>query len=163
MFLRLKESLKPLNPTGHFINQASRPQKGQGTCPGPHSYGWKKGGLDRERGHFPLAVLSSTGIFPGWHLNYVDVKDNSRDETFRFQCDCWLSKSEGDRQTVRDFACANNEIRDELEETSTWWDCVDPAHCDIRANIFGREWSGNEMAPRDCRRNSSVNPLRVNS
>ncbi|XP_036061123.1 lipoxygenase homology domain-containing protein 1 isoform X2 [Onychomys torridus] len=58
------------------------------------------------------------GIFPGWHLNYVDVKDNSRDETFRFQCDCWLSKSEGDRQTVRDFACANNEIRDELEETT---------------------------------------------
>ncbi|XP_032326338.1 LOW QUALITY PROTEIN: lipoxygenase homology domain-containing protein 1 [Camelus ferus] len=58
------------------------------------------------------------GIFPGWHLSYVDVKDNSRDETFHFQCDCWLSKSEGDRQTVRDFACANNEIRDELEETT---------------------------------------------
>nr|XP_020137923.1 lipoxygenase homology domain-containing protein 1 isoform X2 [Microcebus murinus] len=58
------------------------------------------------------------GIFPGWHLSYIDVKDNSRDETFRFQCDCWLSKSEGDRQTVRDFACANNEIRDELEETT---------------------------------------------
>ncbi|XP_055478765.1 lipoxygenase homology domain-containing protein 1 isoform X2 [Psammomys obesus] len=58
------------------------------------------------------------GLFPGWHLSYVDVKDNSRDETFRFQCDCWLSKSEGDRQTVRDFACANNEIRDELEETT---------------------------------------------
>ncbi|XP_043745450.1 lipoxygenase homology domain-containing protein 1 isoform X3 [Cervus elaphus] len=58
------------------------------------------------------------GIFPGWHLSHVDVKDNSRDETFRFQCDCWLSKSEGDRQTVRDFACANNEIQDELEETT---------------------------------------------
>uniref|UniRef100_M3XP77 Lipoxygenase homology domains 1 n=1 Tax=Mustela putorius furo TaxID=9669 RepID=M3XP77_MUSPF len=58
------------------------------------------------------------GIFPGWHLSYIDVKDNSRDETFRFQCDCWLSRSEGDRQTLRDFACANNEIRDELEETT---------------------------------------------
>uniref|UniRef100_A0A8C9AWV7 Lipoxygenase homology PLAT domains 1 n=1 Tax=Prolemur simus TaxID=1328070 RepID=A0A8C9AWV7_PROSS len=58
------------------------------------------------------------GIFPGWHLSYIDVKDNSRDETFRFQCDCWLSKSQGDRQTVRDFACANNEIHDELEETT---------------------------------------------
>uniref|UniRef100_A0A4X1UPJ7 PLAT domain-containing protein n=1 Tax=Sus scrofa TaxID=9823 RepID=A0A4X1UPJ7_PIG len=58
------------------------------------------------------------GIFPGWHLSYVDVKDNSRDETFRFQCDCWLSKSVGDGQTVRDFACANNEIHDELEETT---------------------------------------------
>uniref|UniRef100_A0A2K6GSY1 Lipoxygenase homology PLAT domains 1 n=1 Tax=Propithecus coquereli TaxID=379532 RepID=A0A2K6GSY1_PROCO len=58
------------------------------------------------------------GIFPGWHLSYIDVKDNSRDETFRFQCDCWLSKSEGDRQTVRDFACANNEIHEELEETT---------------------------------------------
>lgn len=61
-----------------------------------------------------------TGIFPGWHLSYIDVKDNSRDETFRFQCDCWLSRGEGDRQTLRDFACANNEIREELEETSTW-------------------------------------------
>ncbi|KAM5305132.1 lipoxygenase homology domain-containing protein 1 isoform 3-T3 [Glossophaga mutica] len=60
----------------------------------------------------------SKGIFPGWHLNYIDVKDNSRDETFRFQCDCWFSKTEGDRQTVRDFACANNEIHDELEETT---------------------------------------------
>ncbi|XP_047553619.1 lipoxygenase homology domain-containing protein 1 isoform X2 [Lutra lutra] len=58
------------------------------------------------------------GIFPGWHLSYIDVKDNSRDETFRFQCDCWLSRSEGDRQTLRDFACANNEIRDELQETT---------------------------------------------
>ncbi|XP_027954221.1 lipoxygenase homology domain-containing protein 1 [Eumetopias jubatus] len=58
------------------------------------------------------------GIFPGWHLSYINVKDNSRDETFRFQCDCWLSRREGDRQTLRDFACANNEIRDELEETT---------------------------------------------
>ncbi|XP_060028313.1 lipoxygenase homology domain-containing protein 1 [Erinaceus europaeus] len=58
------------------------------------------------------------GIFPGWHLSYVDVKDNSRDETFHFQCDCWLSKSEGDRQTVRDFPCANNEIREELQEAT---------------------------------------------
>ncbi|PNI60812.1 LOXHD1 isoform 7 [Pan troglodytes] len=58
------------------------------------------------------------GIFPSWHLSYVDVKDNSRDETFHFQCDCWLSKSEGDGQTVRDFACANNKIHDELEETT---------------------------------------------
>ncbi|KAI5280037.1 Lipoxygenase-likey Domain-Containing Protein 1 [Manis pentadactyla] len=58
------------------------------------------------------------GMFPGWHLSYIDVKDNSRDETFRFQCDCWFSKSEGDRQIVRDFACANNEIHHELEETT---------------------------------------------
>uniref|UniRef100_A0A452T4T2 Lipoxygenase homology domains 1 n=1 Tax=Ursus maritimus TaxID=29073 RepID=A0A452T4T2_URSMA len=58
------------------------------------------------------------GIFPGWHLGYIDVRDNSRDETFRFQCDRWLSRSEGDRQTLRDLACAHNKIRDELEETT---------------------------------------------
>ncbi|XP_006891751.1 PREDICTED: lipoxygenase homology domain-containing protein 1 isoform X2 [Elephantulus edwardii] len=58
------------------------------------------------------------GLFPGWHVSYIDVKDNSRDETFRFQCDCWFSRSEGDRQTLRDFACANNEIQEELEETT---------------------------------------------
>lgn len=67
----------------------------------------------------PCPPRVSTGLFPGWHLSYVDVKDNSRDETFRFQCDCWLSRTEGDGQTVRDLACANNEIREELEETST--------------------------------------------
>ncbi|XP_023606577.1 lipoxygenase homology domain-containing protein 1 isoform X2 [Myotis lucifugus] len=60
----------------------------------------------------------SKGIFPGWHLSYVNVKDIARDEIFSFQCDCWLSKTEGDGQTVRDFACANNEIHDELEETT---------------------------------------------
>lgn len=77
--------------------------------------------MGREGTSVPsLHHISSTGLFPGWHLSYVDVKDNSRDETFRFQCDCWLSKSEGDRQTVRDFACANNEIHEDLEETSTW-------------------------------------------
>ncbi|KAM5220871.1 lipoxygenase homology domain-containing protein 1 isoform 1-T1 [Hipposideros larvatus] len=58
------------------------------------------------------------GIFPGWHLSYIDVKDNARDETFRFQCDCWFSRNEGDGQILRDFACANNEIHDELEETT---------------------------------------------
>lgn len=121
VFLRLEESLKPSTPTGHFINKDTWPQRGQGTCLGSHSYGcvMEEGRSWQREGRFPLPVLSSTGIFPGWHLNYIDVKDNSRDETFRFQCDCWLSKSEGDRQTVRDFACANNEIREELEETST--------------------------------------------
>lgn len=87
--------------------------------------------------------LSPTGIFPGWHLSYVDVKDNSRDETFRFQCDCWLSKSEGDRQTVRDFACANNEIQDELEETSTWGDWWAQPGCD--AWVESSEFSENEL------------------
>ncbi|XP_028915161.1 lipoxygenase homology domain-containing protein 1 [Ornithorhynchus anatinus] len=58
------------------------------------------------------------GLFPGWHLESINVKDNSLDETFRFQCDCWLSKREGDRQTVRDFACANNEILEEQEFTT---------------------------------------------
>lgn len=64
------------------------------------------------------------------------MKDNSRDETFRFQCDCWLSKSEGDGQTVRDFACANNKIHDELEETSMWGRAL--------AQEGGREWCWNK-------------------
>ncbi|XP_068933675.1 lipoxygenase homology domain-containing protein 1 isoform X3 [Petaurus breviceps papuanus] len=75
------------------------------------------------------------GLFPGWHLNYIDVRDNSRDETFRFPCECWLSKSEGDRQTVRDLRCANNEILEEMEET-TYEIVIETGDSDTRENAW---------------------------
>ncbi|XP_056680371.1 lipoxygenase homology domain-containing protein 1 [Monodelphis domestica] len=77
----------------------------------------------------------SKGMFPGWHLNYIDVKDNSRDETFRFPCERWLSKSEGDRQTVRDLRCANNEILEEMEET-TYEIVIETGDSDTRENAW---------------------------
>uniref|UniRef100_A0A8C1ZDH5 Lipoxygenase homology domains 1b n=1 Tax=Cyprinus carpio TaxID=7962 RepID=A0A8C1ZDH5_CYPCA len=54
---------------------------------------------------------------PGWHLEYVDVKDDLLDQTFRFPCDRWLAKSEDDGQIMRELACANNDILDLSDKT----------------------------------------------
>ncbi|XP_064294800.1 lipoxygenase homology domain-containing protein 1 [Phalacrocorax carbo] len=59
------------------------------------------------------------GIAPGWHLEYIDVKDSAMDKTFRFQCDRWLAKGEDDGQLIRELACANNDIL-ELKERTTY-------------------------------------------
>lgn len=57
------------------------------------------------------------GIAPGWHLEYIDVKDSAMDKTFRFQCDRWLAKGEDDGQLIRELACANNDILELKERT----------------------------------------------
>ncbi|KAM6301572.1 lipoxygenase homology domain-containing protein 1 [Podargus strigoides] len=58
------------------------------------------------------------GIAPGWHLEYIDVKDSAMDKTFRFQCDRWLAKGEDDGQLIRELACANNDILELKERTA---------------------------------------------
>lgn len=63
VFLRLEEFLKLPGPAGHFISKNSRPQRGQETCPGSHSYGWEKGGLDREWGTFHSKSSLPQGYF----------------------------------------------------------------------------------------------------
>ncbi|XP_023260962.1 lipoxygenase homology domain-containing protein 1-like, partial [Seriola lalandi dorsalis] len=57
------------------------------------------------------------GPAPGWHLEYIDVKDEAMDETFRFPCDRWLAKSEDDGQIMRELACANNDSIDLSDKT----------------------------------------------
>uniref|UniRef100_A0A673G3G1 PLAT domain-containing protein n=1 Tax=Sinocyclocheilus rhinocerous TaxID=307959 RepID=A0A673G3G1_9TELE len=57
------------------------------------------------------------GPAPGWHLEYVDVKDDLLDQIFRFPCDRWLAKSEDDGQIMRELACANNDILDLSDKT----------------------------------------------
>uniref|UniRef100_A0A3Q3FUX6 Lipoxygenase homology PLAT domains 1b n=1 Tax=Labrus bergylta TaxID=56723 RepID=A0A3Q3FUX6_9LABR len=57
------------------------------------------------------------GLAPGWHLEYIDVKDETMDQTFRFPCDRWLAKSEDDGQIMRELACANNDSLDLSEKT----------------------------------------------
>lgn len=58
------------------------------------------------------------GIAPGWHLDYVEVKDEIMDKTFRFPCDRWLAKNDDDGQIMRELACANNDYLDLDEKTS---------------------------------------------
>ncbi len=58
------------------------------------------------------------GPAPGWHLDYIDVKDEIMDKTFRFPCDRWLAKNDDDGQIIRELACANNDYLDLNEKTS---------------------------------------------
>ncbi|KAE8291828.1 Lipoxygenase-like proteiny domain-containing protein 1 [Larimichthys crocea] len=57
------------------------------------------------------------GPAPGWHLEYIDVKDETMDEVFRFPCDRWLAKNEADGQIMRELACANNDSVDLSDKT----------------------------------------------
>uniref|UniRef100_A0A8D3A845 Lipoxygenase homology PLAT domains 1 n=1 Tax=Scophthalmus maximus TaxID=52904 RepID=A0A8D3A845_SCOMX len=65
----------------------------------------------------------STGPAPGWHLEYIDVKDEIMDKTFRFPCDRWLAKNDDDGQIMRELACANNDYLD-LNEKTKYEICV---------------------------------------
>ncbi|KAM4708199.1 lipoxygenase homology domain-containing protein 1 [Discoglossus pictus] len=60
----------------------------------------------------------NSGIGPGWHLEFVEVKDETMSKSFRFQCDRWLAKNADDKQIIRELACANNDILDLKERTS---------------------------------------------
>ncbi|KAM4575790.1 LOW QUALITY PROTEIN: lipoxygenase homology domain-containing protein 1 [Odontesthes bonariensis] len=57
------------------------------------------------------------GPAPGWHLEYIDVKDEAMDQIFRFPCDRWLAKNEDDGQIMRELACANNDSVDLGDKT----------------------------------------------
>lgn len=61
---------------------------------------------------------SLPGLAPGWFLEYVEVKDELLDKTFRFPCDRWLAKNDDDGQIMRELACANNDYLDLNEKTS---------------------------------------------
>ncbi|XP_028851636.1 lipoxygenase homology domain-containing protein 1 isoform X2 [Denticeps clupeoides] len=73
---------------------------------------------------FSLGELSKVRVWhdndgpaPGWHLEYIDVKDEVMDQTFRFPCDRWLAKNEDDGQIMREMACANNDLLDLNDKT----------------------------------------------
>jgi hypothetical protein len=66
----------------------------------------------------PLSPRLAAGPAPGWHIEYIDVKDEVMDQTFRFPCDRWLAKNEDDGQIMRELPCANNDKLDFNEKTS---------------------------------------------
>ncbi|XP_063067192.1 lipoxygenase homology domain-containing protein 1-like [Engraulis encrasicolus] len=59
----------------------------------------------------------NSGPAPGWFLDFVEVRDELMDQTFRFPCRKWLAKSEDDGQLMRELGCANNDILDLDEKT----------------------------------------------
>uniref|UniRef100_A0A3B4VR63 Lipoxygenase homology PLAT domains 1 n=1 Tax=Seriola dumerili TaxID=41447 RepID=A0A3B4VR63_SERDU len=80
----------------------------------------------------------NTGSAPGWHLEYIDVKDELMDKTFRFPCDRWLAKNDDDGQIMRELACANNDYLD-LDEKTKYEICVttgDTAEAETKENAW---------------------------
>ncbi|XP_071760769.2 lipoxygenase homology domain-containing protein 1 [Centroberyx gerrardi] len=80
----------------------------------------------------------NTGPAPGWHLEYIDVKDEILDKTFRFPCDRWLAKNDDDGQIMRELACANNDILD-LNEKTKYEICIvtaDTAQAETKENAW---------------------------
>lgn len=65
-----------------------------------------------------------TGLAPGWHLESVDIHDETLGKKYRFRCDRWLAKKEDDGQIMRELACANNDVLDFDEKTSKKLRCT---------------------------------------
>ncbi|XP_033890281.3 lipoxygenase homology domain-containing protein 1-like [Acipenser ruthenus] len=57
------------------------------------------------------------GVSAGWHLEFIEVKDETMNKTFRFHCDRWLAKNEDDGQIIRELPCANNDVLDFTDRT----------------------------------------------
>ncbi|CAD5121003.1 DgyrCDS9547 [Dimorphilus gyrociliatus] len=48
-----------------------------------------------------------SGFGSGWHLENVEVMDNNEKFTYKFICNKWLSKSDDDKQIIREIPCSN--------------------------------------------------------
>ncbi|KAI3361755.1 hypothetical protein L3Q82_002099 [Scortum barcoo] len=77
----------------------------------------------------------NTGLAPGWHLEYIDVKDEIMDKTFRFPCDRWLAKNDDDGQIMRELACANNDYLD-LNEKTKYEICITTGDTETKENAW---------------------------
>lgn len=47
------------------------------------------------------------GFGAAWHLDFVEVENLGTHSTFSFPCRRWLSKTDDDKQIVREIPCAN--------------------------------------------------------
>ncbi|XP_050409617.1 lipoxygenase homology domain-containing protein 1 [Patella vulgata] len=47
------------------------------------------------------------GLGAAWHLSYIEIEDLSTRKVYMFHCDKWLSKTEDDKQTIRELTCSN--------------------------------------------------------
>lgn len=47
------------------------------------------------------------GLGSSWHLSEINIEDLKTNQKFQFPCNRWLSKSEDDKQLVRELSCAN--------------------------------------------------------
>lgn len=48
-----------------------------------------------------------SGFGSGWHLQDVEITESKENFTFKFVCNKWLSKSDDDKQIIREIPCSN--------------------------------------------------------
>ncbi|WAR01120.1 LOXH1-like protein, partial [Mya arenaria] len=46
------------------------------------------------------------GFGAAWHLEHIEVEDLGLRKSYKFHCDKWLSKSDGDKQILRELTCS---------------------------------------------------------
>uniref|UniRef100_H2ZAW5 PLAT domain-containing protein n=1 Tax=Ciona savignyi TaxID=51511 RepID=H2ZAW5_CIOSA len=49
----------------------------------------------------------SKGFSSGWHLDHIEVCDESTQQKYMFPCGRWLADDEDDKQTIRELTCSN--------------------------------------------------------
>ncbi|KAE8285273.1 Lipoxygenase-like proteiny domain-containing protein 1 [Larimichthys crocea] len=77
----------------------------------------------------------NTGPAPGWHLEYIDVKDELLDKPFRFPCDRWLAKNADDGQIMIELPCSNNAFLD-LDEKTKYEICITTGEAETKENAW---------------------------
>ncbi|XP_071795423.1 lipoxygenase homology domain-containing protein 1-like [Asterias amurensis] len=57
------------------------------------------------------------GLKAGWHLEYLEIIDETANKTFMFHCNRWLARDEDDKQIMRELTCDSlNTPRDDKEK-----------------------------------------------
>ena len=79
----------------------------------------------------PLIVyLCIVGFGAAWHLAYIEVEDLTTRKVFTFHCNKWLSKSDDDKQILRELTCgtaakgSSPDIRGERGEKTSRFYCL---------------------------------------
>ena len=49
-----------------------------------------------------------SGFGAAWHLAYIEVEDLGTRKVYTFHCNKWLSKSEDDKQILRELTCGTS-------------------------------------------------------
>ena len=52
--------------------------------------------------------LFTAGFGAAWHLAYIEVEDLTTRKNFTFHCNKWLSKSDEDKQILRELTCGTS-------------------------------------------------------
>ena len=50
--------------------------------------------------------MSVTGFGAAWHCGWIEVQDLKKNKKYMFPCNRWLSKSDDDKQIVRELTCS---------------------------------------------------------